>query len=177
MQPGKDYHLRYPIGKFQEPAEYTDSLLEEFISDIAGLPAQLAIAMAPMSEERLSTPYRPGGWTVSEVVHHLADSHMNAYIRFKWALTEDNPTIKAYDEQAWNRCADVEDTPAQVSLQLLEYLHERWAALLRSLDRGQLDRSFVHPENGQTTLRREIARYAWHGRHHLAHVNLVSTQQ
>ena len=128
---------------------------------------------ASMSPAELDTRYRPGGWTARQVVHHLADSHINSYVRFKWALTEDEPVIKAYHEERWAELVDYRATPIVTSLDLLDALHERWSSLLKNLDSDQLDRTFIHPESGRTPLRVNIGIYAWHGRHHLAHIELV----
>ncbi|RKZ14944.1 putative metal-dependent hydrolase, partial [bacterium] len=126
---------------------------------------------------QLSTHYRPGGWTVAQVVHHVADSHLNSYTRFRLALTEDHPTIRPYDEAAWAELPDAVGEPVEVSLDLLDALHARWARLLRSLSPAQLDRSFCHPEDGEIGLRTNIGLYAWHGRHHLAHISTLAQRE
>ncbi len=126
--------------------------------------------MTGLNEEQLNTPYRDGGWTVRQVVHHLADSHMNAYVRFKLALTENEPTIKPYDEAAWAETADVRESPIEVSLALLENLHARWVALLQSMSEADFARQFRHPQLGAVPLEKNLALYAWHGRHHVAHI-------
>ncbi|WP_339201680.1 YfiT family bacillithiol transferase [Paenibacillus sp. FSL P2-0322] len=166
---GKD--LRYPIGSLVVPDTITEEQLIAWIHDIAELPAQLRQAVEGLNEQQLNTPYREGGWTIRQVVHHVADSHMNSYIRFKLALTEDTPTIKPYDEGRWAEIPDARELPLEPSLQLLEGLHERWVTVLRSLGEDQLHRSFIHPESGRTIrLERNIGIYAWHGKHHTAHI-------
>ncbi|MDE3109486.1 MAG: bacillithiol transferase BstA [Acidobacteriota bacterium] len=166
--------LRYPIGKFHRPAaELTPGDRREFIDAIAQAPAQLSAAINVLSPTQLDTPYRPGGWTVRQVVHHLPDSHMNSYVRFKLALTEDEPTIKPYEEARWAELADSRDTPVEVSLALLENLHKRWVLLLRSLSPADWSRIFRHPELGPASLDHSLALYAWHGRHHVAHITAL----
>jgi uncharacterized damage-inducible protein DinB len=162
--------LRYPIGEFKRAAKPTEEHRGYFISAIAEMPARLASAVAGLSPQQLDTPYRPGGWTVRQLVHHVPDSHMNAYVRFKLALTEDEPTIKPYNEALWAELADSERTPPEVSLALLENLHYRWVQLLRSLGPADWTRKFRHPEMGTMTLDDVLALYAWHGRHHVAHI-------
>ncbi len=163
--------LRYPIGKYQKPQIITPNHLNQYFKDIEELPEKLGVAVANLSLQQLDTPYRPGGWTVRQVVHHIPDSHLNSYIRFKWTLTEDNPTIKAYFEERWAELPDSRETPVQVSLQLLDGLHKRWVILLRALSPQQLKRKFVHPEtNASIRLDENIGLYAWHGNHHLAHI-------
>ncbi len=138
--------------------------------DIAELPVHAGNAVAGLSPAQLDTPYRDGGWTVRQVVHHLADSHMNAFIRLKLALTENTPQIKPYDEKEWAKLADVEGVHIDYSLALLQGLHARWSALLSSLSPEQLDRTFLHPESGVQKLDRTLQTYAWHCRHHVAHI-------
>jgi hypothetical protein len=123
-----------------------------------------------LNEQQLNTPYREGGWTVRQVVHHVPESHMNAYIRFKLALTETDPTVKPYDEAAWAETADVRETPIEVSLALVENLHARWVILLRSMSDADFKKQFVHPDNGVVSLEKNLALYAWHGKHHVAHI-------
>jgi len=165
--------LRYPIGKFQFPAQVSadDRLL--FIEQIAETPANLRAALEDLTEEQLNTPYRPGGWTVRQVVHHVPDSHMNSYIRFRWALTEDDPTVKGYDEARWAELPDARTGPVEMSLTLLDALHVRWTALLRSLSEQDLARTFRHSELGPLRLDKVLALYAWHGRHHVAHITTL----
>jgi len=141
-----------------------------WIDDIASLPDALRRAVTPLDESQLDTPYRPEGWTIRQVVHHVPDSHMNSFIRFKWALTEDRPIIKPYDEQAWAALPDCLTMPIAPSLDLLDTLHVRWVALLRRLSWDQLQREFVHPDSGPASLAETVGAYAWHGRHHLAHI-------
>ena len=161
--------LRYPIGRFTAPDPVTRDRVDAWIADIATLPADLRRTVSVLTDVRLDTPYRPGGWTVRQVVHHLPDSHMNSLIRFKWALTEDRPVIKAYDEKGWAELPDAR-SPIGPSLNLLDALHRRWTELLGGLSRAQLQREFVHPESGAATLAVTVGAYAWHGRHHLAHI-------
>jgi len=161
--------LRYPIGQFQFPEVVTAQQVQKWIDDIRLLPRQLAEALNGASEQSLAKSYRENGWTVTQLVHHLADSHMNSFIRFKLALTEDTPTIKPYNEVDWAMLAD-SDMPVATSYKLLESLHERWVYLLTSLTDEQLQRAFQHPDNGLMTLEKALAMYAWHGKHHLAHI-------
>jgi hypothetical protein len=162
--------LRYPIGKFRWEGETTDDQRRSFIEEIAAAPPRLRHAVNGLSDQQVNTPYRPGGWTVRQVVHHLADSHMNAYVRFKLALTEDNPTIKPYEEARWAELTDGRIAPLETSLTLLDSLHHRWAILLRSLTPTEWLRTFQHPELGSVTLEKNLALYAWHGKHHVAHI-------
>lgn len=163
--------LRYPIGQFSMPAEVTEADRTRWIDDLANVPAALGAAIGGLGVDQVNTPYRPEGWTVRQVVHHVPDSHLHAYARFKLALTEDEPTIKPYDEGRWSQLSDVWLVDPRVSLDLLEALHRRWVALLRSLRAAEYQRTFRHPELGRTlTLDETLARYAWHGRHHTAHV-------
>lgn len=162
--------LAYPIGKFVWSGPAGADGRARLIGTIAAAPAALRAAVDGLSDGQLETPYRPGGWTVRQVVHHVPDSHMNAYVRFKLAVTEEAPTIKPYDEAAWARLADVKAVPVATSLALLGALHERWVALLVSLDDAAWARTFVHPELGVVPLEKNLALYAWHGRHHVAHV-------
>jgi len=167
--------LRFPVGRFMPPDAVTPAERERWIGEIAALPAQLRALVEGMGEQELDTPYRPQGWTVRQVVHHLPDSHMNAYVRVKLALTEDRPTIKPYDEARWAELADTRATPVSVSLTLVEALHARWVALLRALTPDQWKRAFVHPEHGRPmTIETATALYAWHSRHHLGHVQSVA---
>lgn len=162
--------LQYPIGKFQWSGTASDKDRRRAIAAIAGAPAQLRAAVAGLTAKQLDTPYRPDGWTIRQVVHHVPDSHLNAYIRFKLALTEDQPTIKPYDEALWANLSDTKATPIEISLVLLESLHERWVMLLRSMSAAEFARTLNHPEMGVLTLDRTLALYAWHGAHHAAHV-------
>jgi hypothetical protein len=164
-------HLRYPIGKFKAPGEYTDELRDRLIGEIEETPFHLRKAVESLNDDQLNTPYREGGWTIERVIHHLPDSHMNAYIRIKLALTEEQPEIKTYREDAWAELADYLTTPVEISLSLLESLHNRWAILLRSLTTEQFERKLRHPEIGLIDVNWCIAQYAWHGKHHVAHIN------
>ncbi|WP_317168177.1 YfiT family bacillithiol transferase [Pontibacter pamirensis] len=162
--------LRYPIGKFAMSQPLTDEQIEQHILSIAGLPARLQEAVANMTQEQLDTPYREGGWTVRQVIHHLPDSHLNGYTRQKLALTEDTPTIRPYNEGEWAKLPDSLQGAPDISLALLTALHQRWVLLLKSLQPEQLERKFIHPENGEQRIREHIELYAWHGEHHLAHI-------
>jgi len=162
--------LRYPIGRFAYSGDSTDGQRLEFIARIEHAPARLRAAVAGLNDKQLDTEYRPGGWTVRQVVHHVPDSHMNSYCRFRLALTEETPTIKGYDEAAWAKLSDAHTAPIEISLALLESLHARWVRLLRSMAPADFARSFRHPELGLVTLDRNLALYAWHGEHHAAHI-------
>ncbi|EON71229.1 YfiT family bacillithiol transferase [Lysinibacillus sphaericus] len=161
--------IRYPIGQFRFPEVTTAQQVREWMEDIRLLPRQLAETLGGASEQSLAKSYRENGWTVSQLVHHIADSHMNSYIRFKLALTEDTPTIKPYNEEDWARLPDCE-VPVATSYKMIESLHERWVYLLTSLTEQQLQRAFNHPDSGLMTLVKALALYAWHGKHHLAHI-------
>jgi uncharacterized damage-inducible protein DinB len=162
--------LRYPTGRLSYKAPLTYEEAKEKIKEIKALPEKLRAVVSGLSDEQLDTPYRPGGWAVRQVVHHLPDSHMNAYIRFRWALTENEPTIKPYDENAWAKLPDASSAPVEMSLTLLEALHIRWAALLDTLKPEDLERTYMHPESGKGSIGKLVATYAWHGKHHLAHI-------
>ena len=162
---------RYPVGRFEYPdTPMTEAMRAGFIREIAEAPMHLRTSIEGLTTEQLETPYRDGGWTVRQVVHHVPDSHMNAYTRFKLALTEENPTIKPYAEDGWATLPDVACVPVDVSLALLDALHARWVGLLRSLTPSDFARTFQHPESGPFSLDRALAMYAWHGRHHVAHI-------
>jgi DinB superfamily len=167
---------RYPIGKFEKPETITPDDRLNAIAILAELPEQLRNAVDGMDTAELNTPYREGGWTVRQLVHHIADSHMNAFIRVRLALTEDWPTIKLYDEKAW---ATLHDSlaPMEWSLEIIESLHARWVMLLQSLDDQQWQRGFRHPENGPTTIEVATLAYAWHSRHHVAHVTHLRAKE
>lgn len=167
---------RYPIGKFSYDGLFSDQQKQSYLDDVAQTPSRLRDAVAGLSDAQLDTPYRPGGWTVRQVVHHVPDSHMNSYMRFKLALTEDDPTIKPYAEDRWAELPDTKVTPVDVSLTLLDSLHDRWVRLLRSLDAEDWKRTFRHPELGPMTLERTLALYSWHGRHHVAHITELRKQ-
>lgn len=162
--------LKYPIGKFKAPKVITANHIEAWISDIEALPERLTKAVQDLSEEQLDTPYRPDGWTIRQVVHHLADSHINSITRFKLGMTEDNPTIKPYAEGAWALLAD-SHIPIVSSMQILKGLHHRLGVLLRSLSNDDLDRTFFHPESQRSfSLKVNVGVYAWHSNHHLGHI-------
>ena len=162
--------LRYPIGQFEREGAVTEDAVARWIAEIEALPDQMRQAVSGLSDDQLDTRYRPGGWTLRQVVHHVPDSHLNSYIRFKWALTEEEPAIKVYDEALWAELADYRLVPIETSLDFLALLHAKWVALLRSLSREQLSRTLVHPDLGVVVLDWYIGSYAWHGRHHLAHI-------
>lgn len=166
--------LRYPIGKWKSPEEFDFNSIAGQISTIANFPEKLKNQISEYSEKQLDTPYRPEGWTARQVIHHCADSHMNAFIRFKLALTEDKPTIKPYAEALWAELADAKTLPVSVSIQLLEALHTRWSILLSSLNDEQWQRGFIHPEHGgEMKLFQVVSLYAWHCEHHFGHVKIV----
>jgi hypothetical protein len=168
---------RYPIGRYRPPAKIGEAERLAWIEDIERLPAELRSAVADLNEEQLSTSYRPGGWTIRQVVHHLPDSHVNSYTRFRLALTEDNPVVKPYAEAAWAELEDAKSAPIELSLTLLDCLHRRWVLLLRSLAEEQFARTFRHPELGELTLAWNLGLYAWHGRHHVAHITRLRVAQ
>ncbi len=161
---------RYPIGKFIFNGPPDEKELHKLIDDIEQAPAALRAAIQGLSPEQIETPYRDGGWTVRQVVHHVPDSHMNAYIRFRMALTEDAPTVKPYMEDRWAELPDVQSTPLEVSLSLLDSMHTRWVSLLRAIGPQEWKRTFNHPELGSVPLDKSLGLYAWHGRHHVAHI-------
>jgi hypothetical protein len=166
--------LRYPIGKFTPGEAYSQEELEECIQRIESLPFRLENLMRSFSARHFETPYRDGGWTARQVVHHVADSHMNAYIRFKWTLTENTPLIKAYNEKLWAETPEVKQDP-MLSLNLLKALHAKWVILLKDLTASDLQREYIHPETKKhSRLDRVTAMYAWHGDHHLGHLKIVS---
>ena len=162
---------RFPIGKFHFDGSQTEEQKSKLIDQIAHAPASLRAIVKDLSPQQLDTPYRDGGWTVRQVVHHVPDSHLNAYTRFKLALTEDEPTIKPYAEDRWAELADTRSTPIEISLAMLESLHDRWVRLLRSLRPQDWKRAFRHPELGLVSLEKNLSLYAWHGRHHVAHIS------
>ena len=170
--------LRYPIGRYTMVEEASQAERARWMADVAELPARLRGAVDGFDAARLDTPYRPGGWTVRQLVHHMSDSHMNAYIRFKLALTEDSPTIKPYDEGRWVMLADTQVVPVETSVVLVEALHERWSALLEGMAPGDFARTFVHPDHGKAlTLDNALGMYAWHGRHHVAHITALRERE
>jgi len=165
------YHLKYPIGKFTKPDQISESQILEWIVTIEGLPKTLTQLTKDLSVEQLNWPYRPGGWTIKQVVHHIADSHMNSIIRFKLALTEDTPTIKPYFEDRWATLKDNNDDQLSHSLSLLKGLHAKMGILLRSFTKDDLKREFIHPEHSKRfSLEETIGIYAWHSNHHLSHI-------
>ena len=170
--------LRYPIGKYEEQP-YSERQLHDWLNDIRYLPQLLEHAVLNLDEHQLHTPYREGGWTVQQVVHHVADSHMNALIRFKLALTEQNPVIKPYDEAAWAKLDDVADLPINISLTLLHALHARWFSCIRKLDESTYtSRTVFHPEHKKEfTLWNLLGMYAWHGKHHVAHITRLRERE
>jgi len=165
--------LRYPIGKFTKVATLTAEQRAACIDQVAAAPGQFRRAVSGLTPAQLDTPYREGGWTVRQVVHHLPDSHMNAYVRFKLGLTEDAPAIKTYEEKDWAKTPEVAATPVDVSLALLDALHARWVTLLRAMTPQQFARTITHPDWGTPSLDGILAQYAWHGRHHTAHVTAL----
>jgi uncharacterized damage-inducible protein DinB len=172
MPPSKssDEVLRYPIGRYKPPPQITAADRARWLNELDALPNTLREAVEELTSQQLDTPYRPGGWTVRQVVHHLPDSHMNSYARFRFALTEEAPRIKPYNEASWAELPDAKSAPIEMSLTLLDALHARWLILLRSLSEDQFSRTFVHPELGEIALDRALGLYAWHGRHHLAQI-------
>jgi uncharacterized damage-inducible protein DinB len=168
--------LQYPIGQFHWSGRLTPAQRRECIDAIAAAPGHLREAVRGLNASQLATTYRAGGWTVAQVVHHVPDSHMNAYIRFKFAITEDKPAIKAYDEAAWAELADGRSTRIEHSLKLLECLHERWVELLQSFGEREWAAEYRHPEMGMVTLDRALALYAWHGQHHTAHITRLRSR-
>jgi hypothetical protein len=165
--------LRYPVGKFRFPDSVSAEDLARFIEQIADTPARMRASIAGLADDQLDTPYRPGGWTVRQVAHHVPDSHINSYVRFRLALTEEDPVIKPYEESRWAELPDARTLPVEPSLALLENLHARWVPLLRSLSGTDWKRSFRHPELGLVSLENNAALYAWHGRHHVAHITAL----
>ncbi len=169
--------LRYPIGKY-EIQEYSEALREEWLNDIKFLPQVLELSVQSLDEQQLLTPYRDGGWTVKQVVHHVADSHMNAYCRFKLGLTEDNPTIRPYEEKLWAELPDTHNIPINISLTLLHALHIRFFEVLRNIRNDQWDRTVFHPEyKKEYTLWQLLGMYAWHGKHHVAHITALKERK
>ena len=169
-----DEQLRYPIGKFSPQDSYNSHEVLENIKRIETLPSRVESLIKNFSAAALDTPYREGGWTARQVLHHLADSHMNAYIRCKWTMTEGTPTIKAYDEKAWAETPETKLDPV-ISINMLKALHIKWTALLKLLKPEDLQKEFFHPDNKKhVRLDRQIALYAWHGDHHLGHLEIIA---
>jgi DinB superfamily len=169
--------LSYPIGRWQRERRLDPARRAARIGEIAAAPAALRRAVAGLGTEQLDTPYRPGGWTVLQVIHHLPDSHLNAYVRIRLALTEDNPTIRPYDEKRWAELPDARGGEPEISLLLLDALHRRWVTLLESLAPADFTRPLHHPEMGELTVDEIVSLYAWHGRHHVAHVTALRTRE
>lgn len=163
--------LRFPIGRYRQKGEISKEQRDAWIKDLEALPDNLRKAIDQLSDEQLDTPYRPGGWTVRQVVHHLPDSHLNSYTRFRLALTEETPTIKTYEESKWADLPDARTAPVESSLLLLEGLHRRFVALLQTLTDEEFRRTFRHPELGEIRLDWTLGMYAWHSRHHVGHIN------
>jgi uncharacterized damage-inducible protein DinB len=168
---------RYPIGKFERRDQLSAEERRSMIDQIAATPMRMREAIAGLTREQLDTPYRDGGWTVRQVVHHVPDSHLNSYTRFKLALTEDVPTIKPFDEARWAELSDSRETPIETSLSMLGALHDRWVRLLRSMSDADFQRKLKHPESGTMSLDTMVALYAWHGRHHVAHITSLRARK
>jgi uncharacterized damage-inducible protein DinB len=169
--------LRYPIGKMDRKSVLTPSERIAAIDALTAAPSQLRAAVAGLSDAQLDTPYRPGGWTVRQLVHHVADSHMNAYTRFRLAFTEENPTIKPYDESTWAELVDARTMSPDVSLTILDAIHSRLVTLLRATPDDAFQRKLSHPENGPMTVDGLLAMYSWHGKHHVAHVTRLKERE
>ena len=163
--------FRFPIGRFSLPTDITKEDREKWIDNLKSLPQKMRNAAQSLSTEQLNTPYRPEGWTVRQLIHHVVDSHLNSYIRFKWALTEDSPTIKAYNQSDWANLPDSLEGPIEMSLDLLEMVHKRWTWFLDKISDKEWKRTFIHPESGwEVALDSNLALYSWHSDHHLAHI-------
>lgn len=172
-----DEALRYPFGKFSAKEAYTRQELDDCIQRIESLPSRMENVIRDLSPAQLDTSYREGGWTARQVIHHVSDSHMNAYIRFKWALTEDTPVIKVYNEKRWAETPEIRSSP-DLSLNLLKALHVKWVALLKSLTMEDLQKEYIHPETKKhMKLATIVAMYAWHGDHHLGHLNIIAEKK
>jgi hypothetical protein len=167
----------YPIGKFEMPKEVMAARRKQAIDEIASTPAKMRAAVKGLNDAQLDTPYRAGGWTVRELVHHVPDSHLNAYVRLKLALTEEKPTIKPYDQEAWAKLADSKSTPIEISLTLLSSVHDRWDRIWRSMKPEQFARLLIHPENGERNVDWLLLVYEWHGKHHTAHITELRKQK
>jgi uncharacterized damage-inducible protein DinB len=161
---------RYPIGKYEQPKEVTPAARKQAIEEIAAAPAKMRAAVKGLNDAQLDTAYREGGWTARQVVHHVADSHLNAYVRLRLALTENEPTIKPYEEGSWAELPDAKSAPVEVSLAMMDSLHDRWVRLLRTLSDGDYAKTFRHPEHGVRTVDWLLFLYTWHGKHHTAHI-------
>ncbi|HKJ47835.1 MAG TPA: putative metal-dependent hydrolase [Christiangramia sp.] len=164
--------LKYPIGKEEIPEKISSDHLQKWITDISELPHMLKQAVQPLSKKQFNTPYRPEGWTLKQLIHHIADSHMSALLRFKWALTEDEPTIKAYDEKSFAQLYDSKLAPVEISLDFISALHGKWVILLENMSQADFEKTYVHPETGKRfTLKEALGHYSWHGKHHYAHLH------
>ena len=177
MTDSKHDETRYPVGRFDAPVSISADRRAAWIADVRELPAQLSAAVHGLNDTQLDTPYREHGWTVRQVVHHVADSHMNSYIRFRWALTEDHPPIKTYEQGMWAGLPDACTAPVAISLTLLEALHARWILLLTAMTDADFARGLQHPELGELKLDWMLGLYAWHGRHHTAHIQGLRSRQ
>jgi len=167
-------HLKYPIGQVSIPSEITNEHLTTWISDIENFPNKLERLVQNLSEEHLNTPYREGGWTIRQTIHHCGDSHINSYVRFKWTMTEDTPMIKAYFEDRWAELFDTKEAPIELSLHFIKALHAKWVFLLKGLSDADLEKVFIHPESGDSiSLKQNIGIYSWHCKHHYAHIKNV----
>jgi len=166
--------LRFPIGPFSPKPSLTAAERKELMEELAHYPADLRFMVMSLTPKQLETPYREGGWTVRQVVHHMPDSHLQAYVRFKLAMTEDRPTIKTYEQAFWGETEDTRTAPVEISLDLLEALHKRWALFLRSLSEADFQRTYMHPELGEVSLEKTLQLYVWHGKHHLGHIRMVA---
>lgn len=169
--------LKYPIGKVVYPDPIDKRTIDKWIQEIKLLPQNLIQSVNGLNDKQLDTRYRPGGWTVRQVIHHIGDSHLNSYVRFKLAVTEDRPVIKPYNQEKWAETADSAQFPIHDSLQFIELLHKRWVILLKSLNEKQLERGYMHPETGYVLLKKNIGLYAWHGTHHLAQIQALIEQE
>ncbi len=169
--------LRYPVGPLAVPSAFTAADRAAAVKTLAEAPARLRLACAGLDDAQLDTPYRPGGWTVRQVVHHVVDSHINAYLRTKFALSDENPTIRPYPEAVWAEMTDARTAPVSLSLDLLDALHGRWVVLLKSLAPEQFARTLQHPERGAMTIDDVLAMYEWHSRHHTAHVTALRQRE
>src|ERR1044072_740570 len=169
--------LRYPVGKFNFQEDLSEAQIKQAIDDIAEAPAKLRAAVGGLTDAQLDTPYREGGWTARQVVHHVVDRHLNSCIRFRLALTEDEPPIKPYDEGEWAELVDAKTAPVDLSLAILDPLHQRWVTLLRSVVPEAFKRQFRHPELGTVTLEKNLGLYAWHGKHHTAHITALRERE
>ncbi|HMQ07894.1 MAG TPA: putative metal-dependent hydrolase [Saprospiraceae bacterium] len=171
-------NLKFPIGRFVSPGHITTENVQSYLKDISTFPQRLREEVHPLTDAQLDTPYREGGWTVRQVVHHLADSHMNSLMRFKLALTEENPTIKPYFEERWAELADSKQMPIEPALKMLEGIHARWAFLIQHVKPALLQSTFVHPQHGKVfRLDENLGLYAWHGNHHLAHITALKIRE